>query len=478
MNKIGPFIFVFALLASTLFSASIEVGSVATWPGKVNQHKYPGADWQTDSDGSSGSNVNILNYFQKFFANTTNVTQDGYIYLYHWKNASNLGDYGGHGNLFRCYSETSPAPQRGSATFTSSPSEAHVNITRGFNSGGAIVAEGTTPYTLNLNYGDYKATYTKEGYSNYVLSFHFNYRSHNYDISLYSNNQTSTLHTATLKADSESVEAREGSSVKLYLSAIDYDNTPATPDEGTTIESKVFFLPKGMSISLGPNGERQQRLPYLDGPYFSYDPASQTYVAKLATEREGKYYVMAAANKGSDIRTAYLTIKAEAANPPKPPEQAAQKISLKAGWNMISAGAKNPVSLSSFISSGTCKAASSLWSYNPQAGQYQKAGSLKAGEGYWLKVESDCASDISGTMQESYPETVLNPGWNQVGSLAKAVEFREIAGTCATSQVLYRYDPANNQYATSTTLEPGFAYWAKVSAKCTLGGNMPPGTPA
>lgn len=60
---------------------------------------------------------------------------------------------------------------------------------------------------------------------------------------------------------------------------------------------------------------------------------------------------------------------------------------LYAGWNMVGA----PYDGVSFESiKGSCEVKSGPWNYNPSANRWQKAENLKPGEGYFIKVSSDC----------------------------------------------------------------------------------------
>lgn len=53
----------------------VQRGEYATWFGKVNLHRATGGAWLTDSDCSSGANVNTVAYCQKFWPGTTKQVQ-------------------------------------------------------------------------------------------------------------------------------------------------------------------------------------------------------------------------------------------------------------------------------------------------------------------------------------------------------------------------------------------------------------------
>ena len=66
---------------------------------------------------------------------------------------------------------------------------------------------------------------------------------------------------------------------------------------------------------------------------------------------------------------------------------------LKRGWNQIGGPSKN---VNIYSVAGDCDILSGPWTYNAAAERYQKAQVLKPGEGYFIKVNSDCnlGSDI------------------------------------------------------------------------------------
>lgn len=59
---------------------------------------------------------------------------------------------------------------------------------------------------------------------------------------------------------------------------------------------------------------------------------------------------------------------------------------ISPGWNQIG----SPTQSTTF-SPGNCNVLSGPWKYNTQTGQYEKAQTLVAGTGYWIKVSSSCS---------------------------------------------------------------------------------------
>ncbi len=79
---------------------------ISYWYGKVNQH-VAGNTWKTDSDGTSGANVNKLQYCQKFWPKTTSVADYKSETITSWRTAGNTGEpYSSVKLSFKCVTET------------------------------------------------------------------------------------------------------------------------------------------------------------------------------------------------------------------------------------------------------------------------------------------------------------------------------------------------------------------------------------
>lgn len=61
---------------------------IAYWGGKVNQHTDFNGTWQTDTDGTSGANLDKVTYCQKFFPGTTSTTPYQSETITTWKRAA------------------------------------------------------------------------------------------------------------------------------------------------------------------------------------------------------------------------------------------------------------------------------------------------------------------------------------------------------------------------------------------------------
>jgi hypothetical protein len=106
-------------------------------------------------------------------------------------------------------------------------------------------------------------------------------------------------------------------------------------------------------------------------------------------------------------------------------------------------------------------ASSQAFWYNPSGG-YQTSTELEMGIGYWLKY-SKGQDPIPDNGPPLTADTVdVEDGWNMIGSIASPVNISEIQSIppgIATSQ-FFGYSGA---YFITTTIEPGYAYWAKVN---------------
>src|SRR2546427_5115703 len=92
---------------------------------------------------------------------------------------------------------------------------------------------------------------------------------------------------------------------------------------------------------------------------------------------------------------------------------------------------------------------------------YNVAGSMSIGRGYWLKFSGDQVVTDSGPSNSPLVIPVRQ-GWNLIGSQGVVVQTSNISSSppgIVTSQ-FFGYQ---GSYQTSTTIQPGRAYWVKVN---------------
>ncbi|MFA5929714.1 MAG: PKD domain-containing protein [Candidatus Micrarchaeia archaeon] len=108
------------------------LGKISYWWGKVNMHNSNGA-WVSDPDGSSGANIEMVQYCKKFFPGTTEIRDSDPETINGWKDAGNVGSYSSLALTYQCVASS----EQGSATSTidASPNEA--------SQGGQISVTGT-----------------------------------------------------------------------------------------------------------------------------------------------------------------------------------------------------------------------------------------------------------------------------------------------------------------------------------------------
>ncbi len=81
----------------------VHIPRIMYWYGKVNQHWNLEQDiWETDSDGVSGANLNLLTYCQKFYPKTVKVVEYKEELTKTWKHRGNGGDYLAIKMSYRC----------------------------------------------------------------------------------------------------------------------------------------------------------------------------------------------------------------------------------------------------------------------------------------------------------------------------------------------------------------------------------------
>ncbi len=139
-----------------------------------------------------------------------------------------------------------------------------------------------------------------------------------------------------------------------------------------------------------------------------------------------------------------------------PSGEASYDVPVTAGWNMVSV----PLTVADYTKTVLFPTATSpAFAY---IGSYVTQTTLENGIGYWLKFPPSSTSvPMSGLARSTDSVSVL-PGWNMIGSLTLPFGTDKItpsSGVVVTSPY-YGY---NNGYQIATTINPGKAYWVKVS---------------
>jgi len=98
---------------------------------------------------------------------------------------------------------------------------------------------------------------------------------------------------------------------------------------------------------------------------------------------------------------------------------------------------------------------------------YAPAYRLGNGGGYWMKFGSAGTAGLTG-QQRTGDTLAVGTGWNLIGSLSSPVAVAGLTSVPAgiVASDVYAYDGSG--YAAVTTIEPGRAYWVKISAPGVL----------
>jgi|GEM_PF-4918438 len=154
----------------------------------------------------------------------------------------------------------------------------------------------------------------------------------------------------------------------------------------------------------------------------------------------------------------------------------APTLKFASGWNMVSVPTHTKVSMAEIASA--CGTRDHAWRHVPGKG-YERSTALEPGVGYWVKAARDCAYGMKQGLREAKPEfsRKLSAGWNMVAGPLSALGMDGNAGDCKIESGPWHY--SSSAYSYAGTIEPGRAYWVKVSSACTLGGNeVPPSPPS
>lgn len=142
-------------------------------------------------------------------------------------------------------------------------------------------------------------------------------------------------------------------------------------------------------------------------------------------------------------------------------------INFKAGWNLFS------VPVTSVVSSSTdCSLATPVFSH--LNGAYYETAYTNGAIGYWIKMNSDCQTTVTGSNVTVNDFPSLSQGWNLIGAPSTSVSISDLLGTCVILKGPLYYDSFIGTYVYSSTLDPGRGYFIEVSDNCRLGSGLPP----
>ncbi len=132
-------------------------------------------------------------------------------------------------------------------------------------------------------------------------------------------------------------------------------------------------------------------------------------------------------------------------------------VPVEANWNMVSVPLVVPDYHKSVLFPG---ASSSAFGYS---NGYRIVDSLANGAGYWLKFPVGASLQMSGTSLQS--DTIsVRARWNMIGAFSYPLLTSEVVPDSPVTITSYFFGFSNvSGYFRADTLEPGHAYWVKVS---------------
>jgi hypothetical protein len=146
-------------------------------------------------------------------------------------------------------------------------------------------------------------------------------------------------------------------------------------------------------------------------------------------------------------------------------------IGVGSRWNLVSVPMAGP----EFNASATFPSATTpAYAFNPLSGSYSTEAVLAHGNGYWMKFPANETFSLSGWGVDA--ETVaVGDGWNLIGSPRLPVAVGSIISD-SPGLVTSQFFGYQDGYYQAGTIEPGKAYWVKVSGSGNL--ILSPGTAA
>jgi hypothetical protein len=275
-----------------------------------------------------------------------------------------------------------------------------------------------------------------------------------------SGNVTPTTITSTLGG---------GNAIRCYGEG---EGVPLVPNAPSCCPGLILIKPKdsnlvgtqGICTKQGGGGICQAEA----YPVFQLAPGETKDVSATFSLPAGYYQLSLAAsipydqNPSNNQQTSFLIVQQT---------MPSYTINYNAGWNMFSVPVNNIIA----VSSTTCSPASPIYGYSN--GNYYQTTYTTGGNGYWVKMNSDCSETLTGTGVTINDFPTLNQGWNLIGAPSISTIFSDISGNCNVVAGPFWYNPSTNSYIQSSTLDPSKGYFVKVSANCQLGAGLPPSPP-
>lgn len=136
-------------------------------------------------------------------------------------------------------------------------------------------------------------------------------------------------------------------------------------------------------------------------------------------------------------------------------------VKYRAGWNLVALANTATDSSKSTVFPNSVSNASRF------NNGYVTDNTLNPGVGYWTKLSDNRINAQEGTVR-SLPQTVsVVAGWNLI-STGASVRAQVSSATYSGTSRLTNFSGFSNGYFTATVLEPGRAYWVKMSAAGTI----------
>lgn len=151
-------------------------------------------------------------------------------------------------------------------------------------------------------------------------------------------------------------------------------------------------------------------------------------------------------------------------------QETSTAIQLHKGWNLVSFPFAKITSLAAPAT------VTRALTYDAASKKYYIASlstpsSLDASKGLWVRATGESTITATGTNPTKYQQKLVK-GWNLIAGAAIETPLDQISNSNAVAK-LFEYDPQANEFVTATALEPGKAYFAKVTIDTILSATYP-----
>ena len=285
------------------------------WYGKVNQHLNINTQaWETDSDGTSGANIDTLTYCQKFYPETAKVETYKEESINSWRAAGNIGAYSSNKVSYLCLKADGSAP----TTFN------NVTATTAATSASSSVSNTNQNYNYN-SFSNNPYLYNRPSSTSYAPVSTTNAATSNNNVYTNSNAGTSSNQSSVLaELNSLRNKVQEQANQIKYLNSLLSGVKNISDDAKVAINNFITYGADSNTKKLGA-GERAAVVSSYKAAYNKL-PETTTEVSETVKIANGRFPSVISETAEAKAKVEFAKIYGRDMNPNNKNDVAAIKI--------------------------------------------------------------------------------------------------------------------------------------------------------